>query len=525
MWFEENRCALHQQDDLHAPELFSFGVARRGGAVYVTMPSCSPIPIPAVEDSSWSASELISAVESARAQQAVTFYLYDKPDIPMSVAEELHKLERCGTPAKLYHYGGAYWFLRQLLNHSWRVSEPARAQLLVVPNLHEYDVAKGPGGGGRGQFCKGLKPTEKIMKHILHANAWRHRPLDHVFVGLDWEYRTIPGQNASEHGGMLRGFVETRWSTPMTHGFTPRSLGGHAEGHFLVVAPYVDNGPSYYHDTLAERWAQEEALAFAAPSQPSRQALRTKRNVTHFFGGRTSTRIGPGRAQLGYYVRWSLMRQWAAHHFRNPRHIAPQPSPSAHVRSTWGSLLIVDSDRSKDKPAVPPCDQANSSRCLRQCAPNETFTATSGACLGHYSPSQVLSRARFSLCLRGDIPSSPRPYDSFRYGAIPIIISDHVWRMGMPFQCWVPWRAMTRSISESAFMHDAGVALHNISSGLGPAAEERMRQLIAHFRRDVLWRHPRSRVAENVLLAAFRWRNRDAQRLRGCCPLPDEIRE
>ena len=161
--------------------------------------------------------------------------------------------------------------------------------------------------------------------------------------------------------------------------------------------------------------------------------------------------------------------------------------------------------------------------CLSSCAPQVSRDGTAGACVGHYSPTLLL-RTRFALCLRGDIPSSPRPYDALRYGAIPIVVSDHVWRMGMPFQCWVPWREITRSINETDLMHDLGSALHNVTTSLSPVAEERMRELIAHFRRDVLWRHPTSRVAENVLMAAHRWRDRGAP-LRGCCPLPDEVTE
>jgi hypothetical protein len=161
--------------------------------------------------------------------------------------------------------------------------------------------------------------------------------------------------------------------------------------------------------------------------------------------------------------------------------------------------------------------------CLSSCAPQVSRDGTAGACVGHYSPTLLL-RTRFALCLRGDIPSSPRPYDALRYGAIPIVVSDHVWRMGMPFQCWVPWREITRSIDETDLMRDLGSALYNVTASLSPVAEERMRELIAHFRRDVLWRHPTSRVAENVLMAAHRWRDRGAP-LRGCCPLPDEVTE
>ena len=243
------------------------------------------MPCDAISASTLPASALIAAVEAAReAQPPVLFYLYDAPVIPTSVGAELAKLERCGTPEKLYHYGGSYWFLRQLLNHSWRVHSPEEASLLVVPALHDYQTARGPGGGGRLQFCKGLTPTEKIVRAINRTTAWRERLRDHLFVSLDWEHGRLPG--SVKGSALLRGFVETRWSTPMTKGFQTRALSGHTTD-FLLTVPYVDNGASFPHTTLATQWTLEARRAFAplpAPGAPpiTRQAIRTRRNVTFY---------------------------------------------------------------------------------------------------------------------------------------------------------------------------------------------------------------------------------------------------
>lgn len=207
------------------------------------------MPCDAISASTLPASALIAAVEAAReAQPPVLFYLYDAPVIPTSVGAELAKLERCGTPEKLYQYGGSYWFLRQLLNHSWRVHSPEEASLLVVPALHDYQTARGPGGRGRSQFCKGLTPTDKIVRAINRTSAWRERLRDHVFVSLDWEHGRLPG--SVKGSALLRGFVETRWSTPMTKGFQTRALSGYTTD-FLLTVPYVDNGASFPHSTLA----------------------------------------------------------------------------------------------------------------------------------------------------------------------------------------------------------------------------------------------------------------------------------
>ena len=67
---------------------------------------------------------------------------------------------------------------------------------------------------------------------------------------------------------------------------------------------------------------------------------------------------------------------------------------------------------------------------------------------------------------------------------------------------------------------DAAEALRNLSDTISPAIESRMRQLLRHFRKDVLWRVPGSRVAENILLEAERFRL-SRTRPAGCCPLAD----
>ena len=56
--------------------------------------------------------------------------------------------------------------------------------------------------------------------------------------------------------------------------------------------------------------------------------------------------------------------------------------------------------------------------------------------------------------------------------------------------------------------------------------EDRMRRVLLHFRRDLLWSAKGSRVAENVLLDAARWRTRLRTRGAdgGCCPFGDEVR-
>lgn len=475
----------------------------------------------------WRAHDLIGAVESARASlvKPVPFYIYDSDVLPTSVETELAVMSKCKASLHRYHYGGEYYWLLSLAKHPWRVMTAADAELLIVPSLFSFQVPRGRAGGPKAQFCKGLTSIEKIMRVISQTETWRTRLNDHVYVNLDWEYACLPGVVNQEgntscrpgtggHPPLLRAFVESHWSDPLLHSTYVPSPQPRVD--WLIAAPYVDNGEGHLLANTTAGWAAEQERAH------SRQA---RRNVSIFFGGRTSTRIGPGHAQLGYYARWELMRSWMRH----------KSHTTTDATSGMEQLLIVDSDRNpnkipgKDLPAAPFCLEDGTTPpswpahtpCLPSCESLGVRTASSGACHGHYAPADMLLRSRFALCLRGDIPTSPRPYDAMRYGAIPLIVSDHIWRVGLPFQCWVPWSLMAVQVSERVFLKDPSGALR-MATSLPARAEARMRQLISHFGRDVLWRHPESRVAENILLAAQRWRRR-GKPLLGCCLMEDLI--
>ena len=448
--------------------------------------------------------------------------------------------------------------------HKWRVSAPEEAELLVIPQLGSFQ-----------RSCKGITPITTTIAAIEQTESWRTRPHDHMYVMLDFKNPTSFQPNASVHSqNFIRAYVETRWSQPHIGRYWTRNV-SHPP-HLLIAAPYVDNGDGdYYGYTVRPTSTPSRSVSGSTHSHRGTIEMHSNRSIHMFFGGRTSSRVGPGRKGQGHYLRWSLMRQWQQHE-ADRGCAGGSCGGDGGDGDVYGRLLLVDSDQEKqsyfpwasDWPAAPFCNSSTdpclgprwratsndlTSRpptyrptykpttlgtcvdpslswsaalpCVSSCKAervNWQWDAMHGVCHGHYATSAVLQRSRFALCLRGDIPTSPRPYDAIRYGAIPVLVSDYVWRVGIPFQCWVPWRLFTLSVSEGAFLRDAAGALQNATASLSPPAEARARELIAHFGRDLLWRHPQSRVAENVLLTARRWASR-GNPLRGCCPLEDEI--
>lgn len=477
--------------------------------------SCAPQRISELfdpKDRSWRAKDVITAVEAARQSLRVNFYMYDR-DIPggTDVAKEVAKIDKCVAAGlasqrrELAQYSGEYWFVKSLLVHPWRVFRPAEAEILVVPVFLSFEHHRG---------CPGLTPAHKTLRAINQTGELQARLNDHLYVAQDYR-NNFP--KLFPAGGVTRAFVEITPAEPNLHGKivprSPRQMDGRED--FRLAVPYVDNS------NMHGDWD-------SVPAYGTRRL--SHRNLTFFFGGSTVRNLPgsglPGRKAAGYYIRHHLMRSWSrASQDELPGTILVA-SDSRFLR--W--MAVVRCEPAKVGPnkslARPPLSDAygvkEGTRCLPACTDELLAFSTAGACSGRYSAQQMLSRTIFAICTRGDVPTSPRPYDAIRHGAIPVILGDNVWALGMPFQCFVPYDLMTVSISERQLLRvDLPGSLRNISASIDSMQLSRMQELINHFSRDVLWffrNVSSSRVAENLLLEAARWRLRKPQ---GCCPLWD----
>jgi len=115
------------------------------------------------------------------------------------------------------------------------------------------------------------------------------------------------------------------------------------------------------------------------------------------------------------------------------------------------------------------------------------------------------------LAPRGDTPSTQRLYDAAESCSIPVLISDSVFAEGTPFQCLVPVKEMSLTVSEQKIMRNAGGALQELMDIVGKERRNAMRYFLKHFAKDLLWHDESSRVAENVLLEAVRWSKNDGK--------------
>ncbi|KAK9834813.1 hypothetical protein WJX81_000717 [Elliptochloris bilobata] len=111
-----------------------------------------------------------------------------------------------------------------------------------------------------------------------------------------------------------------------------------------------------------------------------------------------------------------------------------------------------------------------------------------------------LQRSEFSLVIRGDTPSSARLYDALAYGVIPIIVSNDLWAIGLPFPGRVPWQDLVFMLPEAFTAADLRII------AVAPRdMKDRKRKAIRAHLQDVSWTAPGSRVADNVVSEAARY--------------------
>ena len=103
------------------------------------------------------------------------------------------------------------------------------------------------------------------------------------------------------------------------------------------------------------------------------------------------------------------------------------------------------------------------------------------------------------LVISGDTPTTSRLYDALAVGAIPVILSDHLFETGLPFMSTVPWHAMVFWIPERSIN---GHAVHELILNATEESIESRRLYVLKHRDDVLWNSPDTRIVENILIDA-----------------------
>lgn len=200
-----------------------------------------------------STGRLIEQAEEHRSSlPAVPFFIYDAAEIPgFSLMQTLDRMrDEClfSTPPKgMAHYLGEYYWLRALHDHQWRVMDPAKATVLVLPLLLSIELRR---------ICSPWYNSSMVQRAILAHPSWRTRRSDHLLVALDYVLSsghfkqhgissafliTEPRTTAHSYAGAVPGGqAKTAGGGPAQAGGL--ILGAHFEARLdeLIVAPYVE---------------------------------------------------------------------------------------------------------------------------------------------------------------------------------------------------------------------------------------------------------------------------------------------
>ena len=457
------------------------------------------------DDDAWSADTLLAEVAARRRGLRVPFYLYDDASgASMNATELLAHFANCQhkAPGRFGKVREQPWFVLEvrrawtdhrfiasLLDHPWRTRTPEEAAILVIPLLLTFELlAQGECG----------HPSVATMRHVERGALWKKRARDHLVVSLGFhvKFDRLPNSVwSSLDGNVLWGHYELK------NMISPRS------NNTKLVVPYT-NSP------------------IGAP------VTATTRDVDVFFGGGTFPGFVNGPwARPGYALRWDMFEQLRRTTERQICTKAPGGCVTARRQVTcvicrWvprarhlslhegrdaARILLVASDIPSDLPEAFTREVAP---CPPMIAPLERGVT---ACRGHFDAIALMRRAEFVLYVRGDTPTTSRLQEALVAGALPIIVSDQLFRVGLAFPCFVPYRRFLVEVPERQIHADAPRALLDVLNQTRQPRRRRMRETLGAMARDLLWDFPGSRVVDNVLLEAARLRGK----LPGVCCFED----
>jgi len=220
----------------------------------------------------------------------VSSYIYDFEG-PLSAREMVVSYAQCSfaSPTEDGRYfkklGGVFW-LQQLLEHPWRVLDPANASFIVPPVAISID-----------KRCETSQRSDELLERVRAGELWQTRIHDHIFVAMS------SGQMPST----VPGYPDTLWA-------------GYSAGR---------------RGMLAQPWAPALIAPFSDVVGPITHP-GTLKDLDFVFGGQTHAHM----YQQGYFPRMAMREQMPAL-FPYTKGRLPPPTPLQAGR--WPSLVYVDS--------------------------------------------------------------------------------------------------------------------------------------------------------------------------------------
>ncbi|CEL97599.1 unnamed protein product [Vitrella brassicaformis CCMP3155] len=461
-------------------------------------------------------------LEALESQLEVPFYIYETPAVRelYDICQEAARGILNGTwPSHLPTYNKknideVYW-LDQLWNDPWRVTDPEKALVFVIPVYPVLSLERACEGRSH-KITHSL--ADKAVEEIQAMPYWgRNDGLDHIVMAVDYRFSfgNIRGAFGGKFGDLAKNIT---WGRKLSE----RTKAQYACG---VTAPFTSAMSflqrayrPFEKESLLERGLVDAAdvfeddrlhTAFNPPSKTDWFA----RDYLMFFQGQADNRGA-------YTYRRRGFEQLAGWHYTPES--CPDCPRSSNVfvsASNPQDYTVLDADGNKKKERIPECPRRGRERRAfgvqlgkfercRGLTPSTRKDQTDLSVFKAATFMHRLSNSKLNLCFRGDDVTSNRYTDGFWTRTLNLFITEvePMFRLAVPFQCEIPWWNFTYAIDGKEYKEDPRKALTPILRELyeDPAAVRERLRLMEYYSRKVLWNAPGSTTARSVLRAMTR---------------------
>lgn len=374
---------------------------------------------------------------------AILFYMY---------SDDVFQPDLCDDPAARDLPKGGYWCMGtewalQASKHPWRVHDPSKAQLFVIPfDLCASHASRKP--------ChkKGHIDRVEALVAAINQSKWflRNGGRDHMWV---MPHNGLPAALIGKRKwGFGRGRGAVFLNAPRSRLIENMTIGRYLSYHLTLRDEVRVGFSAKQHDWLREeeKWGCTVVLPIVTPK--SLWITETferweARKIFIFFRGN-------GGLGGGCFMKVAERARAKA-------------IDLGRQNLSWPGLTVLTNAH-----AATPADYRSE-----------------------------IKSAKYCLVFACDDPQTSRYFEAIVAGCIPVLIND-AWSVSVaPFAARVNYAAFTITIPEAIWTANPAAAAHLIYNR--PRGEQRrMQRALMQAQRELLWRHNQSNVATNVLHAA-----------------------
>jgi len=417
------------------------------------LPAASSISCNALKEAADQAAEAELEVDPMLDNtEVVPFYVYDdpvhNPDLCYERAGFPGGYVEMDLPRKTYWCSGSEWAI-QAKAHPWRVTDPAKARIFVIP----LDLCESLATQAKGK-CQG-------KTHIDRVNA-----IFEAVAQSPWYKRS---------GGR-----DHFWSIP--HATLPPAMLG------------------------KKKWAPSNWKNAFFPNPPQNELIRNMtigRYVKYHLTYNDQERIGfkpQQRDWLREEERWGCTTVMP---IVTPRSLW---SPDTHSFEDWEKRKHFIFFRGNNGVGGG-CYMKNGHKARAKAVEfgqkNYSWYGKTTILSNQYAPGRdayidEIKNSQYCLVFACDDPQTSRFLDALAAGCIPVVIND-AWRMAVaPFKSQINYDRFTVTVPETTWMGDPAAAIH-LFHHYPRAALKRRYAAMLKARPELLWHHPKSNVATRAL--------------------------